>query len=306
MRVRVRQNAPPDGEHTQQICKMVHLSNEAVRWATRSISAMTPMGSPELLGLKAENAMQSDVVEDLRSKLNVAAEALRKAEERALAGQFALEVMHEIRNPLEAVGYLVHLATDEEDPAAVREYLRQAEEQMATVHQIAAQTLGFARLLPTPQEVDLIELAEAALRIHHRRITAQKIHLVRDFSEQAFAEIYTGEILQVVSNLLANALDALPEGGTISLRLRKRGSQVQLLVADNGQGMAPDHVARLFEPFFTTKQDRGTGLGLALSKKIIERHTGTISARSSHLPRRNGTTFRITLPVKLTNEAAHS
>jgi signal transduction histidine kinase len=250
--------------------------------------------------------MESDVVEDLRSKLNVAAEALRKAEERALAGQFALEVMHEIRNPLEAVGYLVHLATDEAEPAVVREYLRQAEEQMATVHQIAAQTLGFARLLPTPQEVDLIELAEAAFRIHHRRITAQKIHLVRDFSERAFAQIYTGEILQVVSNLLANALDALPEGGTILLRVRKRGSHVQLLVADNGQGMAPDHLARLFEPFFTTKQDRGTGLGLALSKKIIERHTGTISARSSHLPRRNGTTFRIKLPVKLTSELAHS
>lgn len=124
---------------------------------------------------------------------------------------------------------------------------------------------------PIPQAVDLIELAEAALRIHHRRINAQKIHLVRDFSERAFAEIYTGQILQVISNLLANALDALPEGGTLSLRLRRRGSQIQLLVADNGHGMAPNQVARLFEPFFTTKQDRGTGLGLALSKKIIER-----------------------------------
>jgi signal transduction histidine kinase len=242
--------------------------------------------------------MEVDLIEDLRSKLSIAAEALRKTEERALAGQFALEVMHEIRNPLEAVGYLIHLANEEDEPAAVREHLRQAKEQMATVHQIAAQTLGFARMLPTPQEVDLIQLAEAALRIHHRRIREQNIHLVRDFSEKPFAEIYTGEILQVVSNLLANALDALPEGGTISLRLRKRGSQVRLLVADNGHGMAPEHVARLFEPFFTTKENRGTGLGLALSKKIIERHSGTISARSSALPRRNGTTFRITLPTK--------
>jgi signal transduction histidine kinase len=242
--------------------------------------------------------METGIVEDLRAKLDIAAEALRKAEERALAGQFALEVMHEIRNPLEAVGYLLHLANLEDDLDVVREHLRQANQEMATVHQIAAQTLGFARMLPTAQEVDLIELAEAALRIHHRRITAQKIHLVRDFAKESFAEIYSGEILQVVSNLLANALDALPEGGTISLRLRKRHSQVQLLVADNGHGMAPHHVARLFEPFFTTKENRGTGLGLALSKKIIERHAGTISARSSALPRRNGTTFRITLPTK--------
>lgn len=242
--------------------------------------------------------MESDVIQDLRAKLDIAAEALRKAEERALAGQFALEVMHEIRNPLEAVGYLIHLANEEVDASVIHDHLRQAKEQMATVDQIAAQTLGFARMLPLAREVDLIELTEAALRIHHRRITAQKIHLVRDFSKEVFAEIYPGEILQVVSNLLANALDALPEGGTISLRLRKNGTRIQMLVADDGHGMAPHHVARLFEPFFTTKENRGTGLGLALSKKIIERHSGTISARSSALPRRNGTTFRITLPMK--------
>jgi signal transduction histidine kinase len=257
-----------------------------------------------LKALKLEKAMEVDIVQDLRAKLSIATEALRRAEERASPGQFALEVMHEVRNPLEAMGYLLHLASGEDDPKAVREYLRQANEQMATVHQIAAQTLGFARMLPTPQEVDLVELAEAALRIHHRRITAQKIHLVRDFTTATFAEVYTGEILQVVSNLLANALDALPEGGTVSLRLRKRGAQVQLLVADNGKGMAPDHMARLFEPFFTTKENRGTGLGLALSKKIIERHAGRISARSSALPRRSGTTFRITLPAKRQTEAA--
>jgi signal transduction histidine kinase len=242
--------------------------------------------------------LEADIIQDLRSKLDIAAEALRKAEERALAGQFALEVMHEIRNPLEAVGYLIYLADQEDELGQIREHLRHAKEEMATVHQIAAQTLGFARMLPMAQEVDLMELAEAALRIHHRRITAQKIHLVRNFSKGTYAEVYSGEILQVVSNLLANALDALPEGGTISLRLRKRDSHVQLLVADNGHGMAPHHVARLFEPFFTTKENRGTGLGLALSKKIIERHAGTISARSSALPRRNGTTFRITLPAK--------
>jgi len=250
--------------------------------------------------------MEADVVRDLRSKLDISAEALRKAGEQALAGRFALEVMHEIRNPLEAVGYLIHLAHEEDDPLTVREHLRQANEQMATVHQIASQTLSLARILPAPMETDLVEVAEAAIRIHHRRITAQKIHLVRDFSEETSAEIYTGEILQVISNLLANALDAVPDGGTISFRLRKRGAHVQLLVADNGQGMGPEQVARLFEPFFTTKENRGTGLGLALSKKIVERHAGTISARSSALPRRNGTTFRISLPVRRPADAVTS
>src|ERR1700734_772767 len=119
--------------------------------------------------------METDIIRDLRSKLDISAEALRKAAEQALAGRFALEVMHEIRNPLEAVGYLIHLAHEEEDPLTVREYLRQANEQMETVHQIAAQTLGLARMLPTRMETDLVEVTEAALRIHHRRITAHKI-----------------------------------------------------------------------------------------------------------------------------------
>jgi signal transduction histidine kinase len=123
---------------------------------------------------------------------------------------------------------------------------------------------------------------------------------VREFSERVVAALYTGEILQVVSNLLANALDAMPDGGSIAVRLRKRGSKVQLIVADSGHGMKTEHLERLFEPFFSTKGNHGTGLGLALSKKIIERHSGTISARSSMSLRRAGTTFRITLPEEPT------
>ena len=237
---------------------------------------------------------------NFEEQLGIATEALRKCEERALAGQFALEVMHEVRNPLDALGYLLKIAEEENDIGKVRALLTQANEQMATVYQIAAQTLSLARPVLAPKEIDLTELAEAALRIHHRRIQGQRIHLVRDFSESVVAAVYTGEILQVVSNLLANALDAMPNGGSIAVRLRKRGAKVQLIVADSGHGMKTEHLERLFEPFFSTKGNQGTGLGLALSKKIIERHSGTISARSSVSPRHAGTTFRVTLPEKPT------
>jgi signal transduction histidine kinase len=237
---------------------------------------------------------------DTEARLAVATEALRKCEERSIAGQFALEVMHEVRNPLDALGNLLRLAEDEDEIASVRSYLSQANEQIATVHQIADQTLSLARSQAIAKEVDLADLAEAALRIHHRRIQSQRIHLVRDFSKDVIADVYTGEILQVVSNLLANALDAMPDGGSISLRLRKRSGRVQVLVADSGHGMQSEHLKRLFEPFFTTKEDRGTGLGLALSRKIIERHNGTIVARSSVNPKRSGTTFSISLPGKST------
>ena len=235
---------------------------------------------------------------ELQAKLMLATEALRKAEERALIGQFALEVMHEIRNSVDALGHLTHLASEEaDDPGKVRDYLEQAKEQMATVHQIAGQTLGFARVVPTPKSTDLSALVEAAVRVNHRRVYAQGIHLVRDLPQGISADVKSSEILQALSNLLGNALDALPEQGTISLRLRKRGNGVQILIADNGHGIPAEHLGRLFEPFFTTKEDRGTGLGLALTKKIVERHGGRICVRSSVAPQRSGTTFKISLPA---------
>ena len=235
---------------------------------------------------------------ELQAKLAVATDALRKAEERALIGQFALEVMHEIRNPLEALGYLTHLAEEQaDDPGKVREYLAEAKEQMATVHQIAGQTLGFARDVPSLKTKDMSALVEAAVRVNHRRLGSQGVTLMRDLPEGINAEVKSSEILQALSNLIGNALDALPAKGTISLRLRKRSSGVQILIADNGHGIPAEHLSRLFEPFFTTKGDRGTGLGLALTKKIVERHGGRICVRSSVVSQRSGTTFRISLPA---------
>jgi signal transduction histidine kinase len=94
----------------------LHLRSQAVRWLTQVYVAWnTNADHQSLNAFEIGEGMEADIVQDLRAKLNVAAEALRKAEERALAGQFALEVMHEIRNPLEAVGYLIHLATQEDD-----------------------------------------------------------------------------------------------------------------------------------------------------------------------------------------------
>lgn len=222
-----------------------------------------------------------------------------QAAERITAGQLALEVMHEIRNPLEALGHLTYLTlNDPRDPEKVMKYMRMAEEQMATLNRIVSQTLGFARTLSVPKESDLVDLTEAALRIHQRTIQAKKIHLVKDLPLGITAEIRVGEILQVVSNLIVNALDALSGDGTLVVRLRKRRDHVHILIADNGHGIPQEHARAIFEPFFTTKGEFGTGLGLPLSKKIIERHGGKIWVRSSVRPARSGTTFRISLSAQ--------
>lgn len=241
---------------------------------------------------------EATIVVDLHSSLALMSEALQKAEEHATAGQLALELMHEIRNPLEAVGNLTYLAQEEaENPEAVRAYLRHAEEQLATLNSIASRTLGFARASDSPQQVRLATLADAALRIHQRTMQSKQIHLVRDLSEDLVAEVYTTEILQVLSNLIVNSIDALPREGTLYLRLKKRRSEIHFVVADNGHGIPEEHRNRVFEPFFTTKNNAGTGLGLALSKRIVEHNRGKISLRSSIRPGRTGTTFKISLPT---------
>ena len=222
----------------------------------------------------------------------------RRTGDHATAEHLALEVLHEIRNPLEALGNLTYLAYEEADnPDKVRQYMRQAEEQMATLNHIASQTLGFARSSPSPKSTSLAALMKSAVRIHQRTIDGRKIHLVRDLTEDVFVEVYSGELLQVLSNLIANALDALPIEGTLRLRFQTRQNEVHLVVSDSGQGIPAADIAQIFEPFFTTKDQTGTGIGLSLVCKIVEHHRGRIRVRSSVRAGKSGTTFRVSLPA---------
>jgi len=182
-----------------------------------------------------------------------------------------------------------------DDPQKVRTYSHLAEEQMATLSRIANQTLRFARSARAVQAYSLGSVAEAALRIHQRMIEAKKVHLVKEF-EDVVDPVCAGEILQVISNLLDNALEALPPQGTLRLRLRKRGGEIRFLLADNGHGISREHLPHIFQPFFTTKEGRGTGLGLALSRNIVDRRPGNIRVRSSDRPGKSGTTFMISIP----------
>jgi signal transduction histidine kinase len=206
-------------------------------------------------------------------------------------------LMHEINNPLDALGNLAYLALEEAGSSErMCTYLVQIEEQVATLRQIVNQTLGLTKSSPLRKNEKLGKLAEAAIRIHRKSIASKQIHLVPDLPEELAAEVRASEILQVISNLIANALDALPEEGILRLRVRKDASAVHILIADNGHGIPIEHADRIYEPFFTTKQDRGTGLGLHISKTIVEGHRGRIRMRSSTKEGKSGTTFRISLP----------
>lgn len=242
--------------------------------------------------------MEDQRIAELQARVAVATEAHRKAEERATAGQLALEMVHEIRNPLEALGHLAYLASEDAGhPDKVREYMKLAEEQMTHLRHLANQILGFAKASSSTVPMDLVAVAEGALRIHRRALQSKKVRLVKDLPEELVAPVYRGEMLQALTNLLGNAIDSLPDEGTIYLRMRKHKDEVHLVVADTGHGIHADHLARIFEPFFTTKGERGTGLGLALTKKIVDHHQGTIRVRSSVSPSRSGTTCKVRIPA---------
>jgi signal transduction histidine kinase len=232
----------------------------------------------------------------LSEQLRMAIDALDRCEARSMAGQFALEVMHEVRNPLDALGNLVYLAADARELGLVNDYMNAAKEQIVSLNQIANQTLTLARNAQTATLVDMLGIVEAAIRVHQRRIDSKQVHLVRDMCEEASLSVRKGEILQVVSNLIGNALDALPLQGTVSIRVRRRLAHICLLVADNGHGISPDNLRLLFRPFFTTRNDKGNGLGLLLSRKIVERHGGFVRVRSSIHPGKSGTVLLVCLP----------
>jgi len=222
---------------------------------------------------------------------------LRRSQSLAVAGQFAAAIMHEINNPLEAalnLNYLIHQEAGNKDQ--VRQHSQLLDEQLTILVQIARQTLGFYRSSETKEAIAISTLTEAALRVHQKKISAKQIRLLKKFPRDSVLEVHAGEILQVISNLIANAVDALPKDGTLHLRIRKSEREVHIIVADDGHGIPKSIFDKIFDPFFTTKQEQGTGLGLAISKAIVEKHRGRIKSRSSVRSGRSGTAFRISLP----------
>ncbi|MGA7243232.1 MAG: ATP-binding protein [Terracidiphilus sp.] len=225
-------------------------------------------------------------------------EILRQNQELTVAGQFAATVMHEINGPLEAVNNLNYLIQQEaDDPSQVRLYSRMLEEQLFTLTKLSRQTLSFYRSSETRESIAIATLAEAALRVHEKKISAKRINLRKRFKAAVTAEVHAGEMLQVLSNLVANAIDALPEDGVLYIGVKSSGNEAHVIVADNGTGIPAPILPKIFDPFFTTKKEHGTGLGLAISKSIVEKYHGRIRSRTTTRPHRNGTVFRISFPL---------
>lgn len=232
-----------------------------------------------------------------------AEEALIQSEKLAAVGRLASSIAHEINNPLEAVTNLLYLSRNSHDLRDIQEYLQMAEVELRRVSAIANQTLRFHKQSSSPQAITPEQLLESVISVYHGRIANSAVRILQRDRANTSVRCFEGEVRQVLSNLVGNALDAMNTGGgLLHLRTRKgtnwkSGEQgVFITVADTGGGMNDATKAKLFSPFFTTKGITGTGLGLWLSKEMIDRHRGSLRLRSSQSPLHRGTVFSIFLP----------
>lgn len=250
-------------------------------------------------------------IEDVTERKRAEA-ALIKSEKLAASGRLAGSLAHEINNPLQAVMNLMvllgqSLKLDKQD----REYATLAAMELNRVVHMVRQSLGFYRETASGRtQVNVEDVLESMLHLYNKQIEAKQITVTRDYRLAGTIQSYPGEIRQVFSTLLVNAMEAIPCGGRISLRAANSSDWrnpavhgVRITLIDNGAGIPADLTARIFEPFFTTKGEQGTGLGLWTAHGIVDRLGGSIRVRSRVNEKTTGTCFSVFLPDQASKAA---
>jgi PAS domain S-box-containing protein len=253
--------------------------------------------------------LYEDLKQSLLEKERTQAQLIQN-EKIAALGRLAASVAHEINNPLQAIQGCLSLLADEladsRRPDKMNSYLSIVDNEIGRIADIVQRMRDYARpVLSGTQRIDVIAVLEDVLELAGKQLQYSGIHVERAWGvEIPTIQANPNLLKQVILNMILNAIDAMPEGGTLQIsanaaRIKTSGRSrtqpaVQLKFSDSGQGMPPETIARLFEPFFTTKE-HGSGLGLHISYTIIQSLNGKIEV-SSAVGR--GTTFTISLPVK--------
>ncbi len=231
-------------------------------------------------------------------------ERIERTDERLRSmGRLASRIAHEINNPLTSVTNLLFLLQRDCLTARSAEYLSLAQREVARIGLISAQSLGIYRFSGPPALCAVADIVDEAVVLCHDRIESTGIAVRRDYCPVSIISCHREELRQVMLNVVRNALDAMPHGGTLRLRIRGRKdwmtdrNGVLITVGDTGRGMNAETRKRLFEPFFTTKDATGTGLGLWGCAHVITKYGGRILVKSNGTGARSGTVCAMFLPV---------
>ncbi len=235
-------------------------------------------------------------------------DALMAQEKLAVAGRLAATIAHEINNPLGSVLDMLYLMRNGVDEAESTQYLQMAEAELTRVGEIVRAMLGLYRESQVPIVVDLGSTMHDILLLTERRFTELGVHVITDLPPDICIMGFPAELRQVFTNLITNAAEAAGKGGELRVSVAWEGDAAGprtlgpskgavVTIDDNGPGIDERVLPQLFQPFFTTKGERGTGLGLWVSRGIVSKHNGRIDLKSSAQPEGHGTTARVFLPA---------
>ena len=266
-------------------------------WSVNYLPVHAPDGS-----VQAISTASIEITQQRRAEA-----AIIQSEKLAAVGRLASSISHEINNPLEAITNLLYLVAQHDGlPPDLKVYVNMAQSELARVSQIATQTLRFHRQAVKPTLVTAAQLVNAVLNLYQGRLANSGIRTDLRYDSDTPIHCFENDIRQVLNNLIANAIDAMRTGGRLIVRAHdgvdhptgRRG--LRIVIADTGHGMGRVTLSRLFEPFFTTKDLNGTGLGLWISKDIVDRHHGRLTVRSTQNTIHKGTIFSLFLPARQT------
>jgi PAS domain S-box-containing protein len=244
----------------------------------------------------------SKIARDISDRKKVE-KLLLQSEKLAATGRMAATIAHEINNPLEAVMNLLFLARHSlPEGSEALQFLDTAESEVERVSHIARLTLGYYRDRGVPSELDLATVIEEVLTVNKSKLGTREIEVVRQFEQHRPLSANKGELVQVFSNIIANSIDAMPRGGALCIEIAVpmdvKNEGVRIVIEDQGSGIEDGHLSRIFEPFFTTKKDMGNGIGLWVTKRLVENRGGSIDVTSRTLPGASGTRVAIHFPFE--------
>ena len=283
------------GEHTDHYEAMRRCKDGREITVSVAISALRDLSSELVIGAVS-------IARDVSAHKHEQA-ATCTHEKLEVVSRLANSLAHSINNPLESVTNLLFLLDREGLSDDGRQFLKMAQRELARVTQISSQALGFHRRGWELARCPLDIILEDALALHHSRCQLLGVDVSRHYEPTPNIDSDPGEVRQLLLNLISNALDAMPSGGKLWLRIRSATDWVThrrgfaITVADSGDGMSADTRRRLFQPFFATKKFTGTGLGLWTCANILHRCEGRITVKSRDACEHSGSVFRVFLPL---------
>jgi PAS domain S-box-containing protein len=243
------------------------------------------------------------VVRDLTEQRK-SEKTLQSTEKLASIGRLAASVAHEIHNPLDALGNILYLLDHASLDESSRTYLRLAREELERVANISHQVLTFSRESRQPVPVNIAEVFDNVLTLFDARIKRMGVTMVQSLDPKVKIIAFPGELRQVFSNLIGNALDAMGGPGRLTIKAEETHSWhadqepgIRVLVCDTGSGIPAEVRPKLMDPFVTSKGETGTGLGLWVCRGIVEKYHGSLTYRTSTRAGHSGTCFSVFLPT---------